>query len=103
MKYTKINEIPVKKNIKILIKWKNQSRVIKIEPGSFLVISSWPSIIKVPSSNLSYDHCPSFPHKEFLQNIMVRVTSKYVPLIYIIIIRRIDTKLIKKVALVLYI
>ncbi|KAG4098766.1 hypothetical protein H8356DRAFT_1424327 [Neocallimastix lanati (nom. inval.)] len=61
MKYTKINEIP--------------SRVIKIEPGSFLVISSWPSIIKVPSSNLSYDHCPSFPHKEFLQNIMVRVTK----------------------------
>ncbi|KAG4100272.1 hypothetical protein H8356DRAFT_1346220 [Neocallimastix lanati (nom. inval.)] len=43
--------------------------------GSILVVSPWINIHKTPDSNLPYDHFPSFPHKRFLRNIVVKVTE----------------------------
>jgi hypothetical protein len=64
-----------------------------IEPSSILVINPWASIHKAPGPILPYDHFPGFFHNSFLRNMVVRVSGKYVPLIYIII--RIDTELIE--------
>ncbi|KAG4095792.1 hypothetical protein H8356DRAFT_1361518 [Neocallimastix lanati (nom. inval.)] len=44
------------------------------ELGSILVVSLCARIHKAPSSIPLYDHFPGFPHKRFLQNMVVRVT-----------------------------
>ena len=65
-----------------------------------MVVSLCARIHKAPSSIPLYDHFPGFPHKRFLLNMVIRVTS--MSPIYILLLKK-DTELTERVTLVIYI
>jgi len=73
---------------------------VLIKTGSILVVNPCASIHKVPGMIPPYDHFPGFPHKRFLLNMVIRVTS--MSPIYILLLKK-DTELTERVTLVIYI